>query len=84
MYMNLSGRPTNPTNEDFTDDWDHSIYILGTNYNANSKIVSSVSNPVKLDRLRSGIAKYIAPFSDSQCKKLKIKGYAKNIDILVN
>lgn len=68
--------------EGYTNDWDHNIYIFGTN----DKMVNylgDVKNPVK-DINKSKIIFPKLLRNIYPCKQLKINGYNKNIDIIVN
>lgn len=68
--------------EGYTNDWDHNIYIFGTN-DKTENYLGDVKNPIKK------IDKTVIVFTELlgniyPCKQLKINGYNKNIDIIVN
>lgn len=77
-YLNLNIQ----NHEAYTNDWDHNIYIFGTN----DKMVNylgDVNNPVKdIDKSKIIFPKLLGNINP--CKQLKINGYNKNIDIIVN
>lgn len=68
--------------ENKLENWDHSVYILGTSYH-NGKIPTEQINVNKFNTY-SNLSTYIQKFKSDECKLLEIHGMQKNIDILVN